>query len=195
MPARGDINPADIPGLLSYLLIVERDGDQFRNRLVGAALVRALGQEPTGKVIGASLPDPRSAAEARAIFQRVFRSGHPVFATGEFVFESGAKHTMSLLALPLSNDGKEVNMAISSLVGHFHLYEPRRGWLKDVPVKVCDIIEVTNAGHLEALALEWEQRCSPVPADEVQDMPELGIQGLGQANRQQEEGVSRDKGR
>jgi hypothetical protein len=164
MPARNEINPADIPQLLPYLAIMERAGDQFRTRLMGSALVTALGQDPTGTHVGHSLSDP-SAAEVRAIFECVFKTGHPVFATGEFVLKSsGATRALSMLVLPLSDDGERVNMSISSLVARFHVWRPSRGWLKDVPAKVCGMIEVENAEGLENLCLAWEQRCREEPA-------------------------------
>ena len=71
---------------------------------------------------------------------------------------------MSMLSLLLSNDAKLVNMALSSLVARFDLYQPSRGWLKNVPVTVCDIIEVKNAADLQRLCLEWEQQGPPVQA-------------------------------
>jgi hypothetical protein len=39
MPARTDIDPADIPQLLPYLTIAEKAGDQFRYRLKGTGVV------------------------------------------------------------------------------------------------------------------------------------------------------------
>jgi hypothetical protein len=156
-PARSEINPADIPSLLPHLLLVERAGDQFRNRLIGTAVVREVGFDATGKTIGGSQLDPRAVA-ARAIYERVFTAGRPVFTTGGFVFKSGIPHAMSLLSLPLSNDGKQVNMALSSFVARFDLYQPSRGWLKDVPVTVSDIVEVKSAVDLERLCLAWEQQ-------------------------------------
>jgi len=164
MPARSDVWPADIPALLPFLLLVEKTGNLLHNRLIGSALVRDLGQDPTGELTGTSLPDPNSAAEARAIFERVFTTGQPVFATGEFVFKSGDSHTMSLLALPLSDDGQHVNMAISTLIGRPRLCETPRGWLKDVPVNVCQISEVNTRAGLERLCTLWEERRFPAPA-------------------------------
>jgi hypothetical protein len=55
MPARSDMNPADIPRLLPYLLIVERAADQFRYRLVGSAIVDGLGYDATGGAVGSYL--------------------------------------------------------------------------------------------------------------------------------------------
>ena len=108
MPARPDLNPGDIPSLLPYLMIVEKAGDQFRYRLVGSAIVREVGHDATGSFAGSYFADPKDAAEARAIWERVFTAAHPIFATGEFCFKSGVNHSMSMLELPLSDDGMTV---------------------------------------------------------------------------------------
>src|SRR5262249_35694053 len=101
MPARGDINPADIPPLLPYIMFVERRGDQSRSRLVGSAIARGVGYDATGAAVGSYIIAPEAAAEARAIFQRVFTAACPVFATGAFIFKSRAHLNISLLTLPL----------------------------------------------------------------------------------------------
>jgi hypothetical protein len=54
MPARSDINPADFPLLLPYLVLVESVDDQFRYRLVGSAITRAAGYDPTGRAVGSN---------------------------------------------------------------------------------------------------------------------------------------------
>ncbi len=38
MPARGDINPADIPALLPHLGIIEKADGELRYRLIGTAM-------------------------------------------------------------------------------------------------------------------------------------------------------------
>jgi hypothetical protein len=163
MPARSDITPADIPLLLPYLMIVERDGDQFRYRLVGSAIARSVGYDATGVTVGSYLVAPEAAAEARTIFRRVFTAPCPVFATGEFIFKTGIPLNMSLLTLPLSEDGTAVNMSISTLAARFAgSLREKRGWLKGLPVKVSDVRDVTDAAQLEILCLEWDQRCRPL---------------------------------
>ena len=47
MPARKDINPAEIPVLLPYLVIVDKAEDRFRYRLVGTAVVEQFGHDFT----------------------------------------------------------------------------------------------------------------------------------------------------
>lgn len=77
--------------------------------------------------------------------------------------KSGADATMSLLVLPLSDDGTSVNMTISTLVPRFDARLPSRGWLREMPVKVCDIIDVGSAEQLKMLCLDWEQWVSSRP--------------------------------
>jgi hypothetical protein len=42
-PARSDLDPADIPALLPYMMLVEKVDDQFRYRLLGAPSRGSLG--------------------------------------------------------------------------------------------------------------------------------------------------------
>jgi hypothetical protein len=170
MPARSDIDAADIPDLLPYIMIVEKAGDQFRYRLVGTAINRIVGYEATGVTVGSYLAAPEAAAEARAIFQRVYMDACPVFATGEFTFKSGLHLRLSLLTLPLSEDGSAVNMSISTLVARFPAgLTEKRGWLERQPAKVDDVLEVRDAAELERFCREWEQRCEPVDEERLAD--------------------------
>jgi hypothetical protein len=170
MPARSDISPAEIPLLLPYIMIVERAGDQFRYRLVGSAIVRSVGYDATGVTVGSYVAAPEAAAEARAIFERVFVDACPVFATGEFIFKSGHHLNMSLLTLPLSEDGRVVNMSISTLATCFSdIAAPQRGWLAGLPAKVFDVTDIKNAAELEAICREWERCCEPVDEERPAD--------------------------
>jgi PAS domain len=149
MPARGDINPADIAPLLPYLMIVERAGDQFHYRQVGSGIAEAVGHDATGITVGTYIAAPETAAEVRAIFERVFTAAGPVFA----------KIDLSLLTAPLSEDGVVVDMAISTFAARFNAaFAPEPGWLKGLPVKVDRVLEVGDTAQLETLCREWEQR-------------------------------------
>src|SRR5262245_60948899 len=160
MPARSDLNPADIPLLLPDLVLVERAGDQLRYRLVGSAIAEGVGYGVTGAVVGSYIVEPKIAMEVRAIFERVFRAASPVFAAGQYVHKTGTNVDLSLLTAPLSEDGRVVNMSISTLAACFSAAPaPQRGWLEGLPVKVSYVIDVKDAADLETLCREWEQRC------------------------------------
>jgi hypothetical protein len=162
MPSRSDLSPGDIPALLPFLLIVGKAGAELRYRLAGSAVVQAAGYDATGNIVGSYLVSAKDAAEVRAIFERVFTAACPVFSAGEFIFKSGIRLNMSLLTLPLSDDGATVNMTVSTLVSRFApslVAQP--GWLKGLPANVYDVIEVGAAEELEKLCLEWERRSAP----------------------------------
>ena len=164
MPARSDINPADIPALLPYLIIVDKIDDRLRYRLVGTAAVQEIGRDPTGSIVG------ESSAASRAIYERVFTTAHPIFATCEFKAKSGGIINMSLLTLPLSDDGANVNMAISTLVSCFNLEgtastgwldsTASTDWLKGQPVKLGDVVDVAGLEDLEKRCLDWDRHCT-----------------------------------
>jgi hypothetical protein len=162
MPARSDLDPGDIPALLPHLMIVDKVEDRFRYRLVGTAVVRDVGHDATGSLIGSYICSaaPESAASAQAIYERVFATARPAFATGGFKTTSGAPHNMSLLVLPLSGDGANVNMAVSTLASRFKLgVTASDDWLQGLPVKVSDVADVKDAADLEKRCLEWERNC------------------------------------
>jgi hypothetical protein len=165
MPARGDVNPADIPLLLPHLILVERAGEQFRYRLVGSAIVRGVGYGITGGIVGSYIDTPEIGAEVRAIFEYAFIGASPIFATGRYIHKRGAGINLSLLTLPLSEDGRAVNMSISTLVARISAAPaPERGWLVGLHAKVSDVINVSNLTELRKLCLEWEQHGVP-PSD------------------------------
>ena len=139
-------------------MIVDKVDDQFRYRLIGTAAAREIGHELTGSFVGSYALE--CAAAARAIYERTFASAHPVFVTGEHKTNWGSIHNMSLLALPLSDDGTIVNMAVSTLASRFNFgVTPGTDWLKGAPVKVGDVVDVHDAAELQKRCLEWERHC------------------------------------
>ena len=161
MPARDDLNPAEIIPLLPHLIISERDGDQFRLRLFGTGAVHDLGFDATGYFAGEYLNNPSYYAEWRAIDETVCAHQDPLFVTGEFCFESlcsGSHHAWSAVILPLSDDGSTVNKIIASFVGR--LNPPiaiSREWLESQPAKVLRITEIKVPDALKQLCFEWER--------------------------------------
>jgi len=158
MPARRDINPADIPALLPYLVIVEKI-DHIRYRLAGTAVVREVGHELTGSFAGSVLSTIGSAAAEHPVYERAFTTGRPAFATGVFKIESGSAHNVSLLVLPLSDDGTNVNMALASLIARFNFDVPSTELKGGLSVAARDMANVDNAEELETRCLEWERYC------------------------------------
>jgi hypothetical protein len=160
MPARSDISPGDFPALLPYLGLVNKVDDQFRWRLVGTAAVREIGRDLTGSIVGSYNSSPGSAAALQSIFERAFESAHPVFATGEHKTKWGI-HNLSLLVLPLSDDETTVNMAVLTRVARYNFdVRASTDWLKGLPIRLRDVIDIDSAAELEKRCLDWERHCN-----------------------------------
>jgi hypothetical protein len=160
MPARRDLDPGDIGALLPYLTILDKVDGQFRYRLHGSAAAQEIGRDLTGGFVGSYVSTPESAEAMRAVCERVFTISNPVFTTGEFTIKSGASHNISVLLLPLSDDGVTVNMALPILVARFNLgVTASSGWLEGIPVKVRNVVDVSDTAELEKCCLDWERHC------------------------------------
>jgi hypothetical protein len=113
MPSRADIDPTEIPKLLSDVMLVERHDDgRYRYRLIGTENNRAHGLNATGKYLDEVLPGPDYSAHVLALYDRCVRERRPLYS--ECLFfppgrEEPERHT-KVLFLPLSSDGDNVNM-------------------------------------------------------------------------------------
>jgi len=167
MPARGDLDPIDFAPLLPYLMLVERVGLQYRYRLIGSGLTQQLGRDVTGAVVGSQFSNASEAiAVKRAIYDRVFAAPCAVLASVELVSSFGAVHNILQLLLPLSANGTEVDMVISTLIARFNMDSQERGNLKRLAAGVRDVFEVDDASELKRLCLEWELKRKGGPQQE-----------------------------
>jgi len=113
MPARADIDPADLKALLPNLMIYQVDGpDLYSLRLVGSAIVAFVGQDFTGKVAGSAMT-----AEAKhALYELlgdIVRTQTPRFRAGKaFWWQEKNYREYEACFLPLSTDGKSVNQIL-----------------------------------------------------------------------------------
>ncbi len=161
MPARRDLDPSGLRALLPYLTLIDRPDGQFRFRLVGTAVTQDLGRDMTGSFVGSYVSPPEYAAALVAIYERIFSTACPVFTTGEYRSASRAIHTVSRLILPLSDDGRTVNMVVFTRISRFsRSVSAGVDWLKGAPGKVCDVVDVRSVEEVEALSRDWEQQSS-----------------------------------
>jgi hypothetical protein len=161
MPARGDIDAAEIPFLLPYIAIVHKVDGEFRYRLARSAIARQFGRELTGNVLGSHVSNrEENIAALRAIGDRIITTAHPIFMTGRHVTNLGALHNVSFLMLPLSDDGSQVNMIIYTRVARFaRTAHASREWLASAIFKVGETVDVTNEADLEQCCLDWKRDC------------------------------------
>jgi hypothetical protein len=114
LPARADFDPIDFPAALPYLVLidVEPSPRRFRVRLVGTAVVDARGHDDIGRYY--------DEAEGAAV---MFERANQVTKSRRANFESGIAMTWSpksynkysVLSLPLSSDGENVDMLMHCL--------------------------------------------------------------------------------
>lgn len=115
MPARSDIDPAELGRLLPNLMLIEASegaGRRYRYRLVGTRVVQATGEDRTGRHF-----------DEVAFFQRfpnvlaqygaVLDNGRPQFMPEPFCNEAhGTVYDVERLMLPLSCSNGKVSMIL-----------------------------------------------------------------------------------
>jgi hypothetical protein len=125
MPARADLEPADIPDLLPDIALVDvLEAPPFlRYRLVGTRQCAARGFDPTGKPVteghlGRDLPGMRE--QVLANYRKVIDSGKPLFRDTSIaghdnrgdILLGGRLIARFTLFLPLGCDGGTVDMVL-----------------------------------------------------------------------------------
>ena len=115
LPGRGEFDPLEMPELLPNLTLfdVERAPLRFRIRLVGTAIVSAMGKDTTGLYLDQL--DRIEAVERRA--RELVESKGPYFLSDQPLSWTHRDYkTYSVLGLPLASDGKTVDMLLYSML-------------------------------------------------------------------------------
>lgn len=110
-PSRADIDPTEIPLLLPYVGLVDvfRNPLRFRYRLTGTQISSAYGKELTGRYLDEIDLDGHQ-REIIDEYRTVAESGQPLCAIWDYQRNDGRHLHYERLALPLSSDGKTVDM-------------------------------------------------------------------------------------
>jgi hypothetical protein len=131
MPRRRDIDPLEMPPrLLPHLQLIELgERGRLRLRLVGTAIVDAVGKDATGRYL-----DEAFEGDARRFLEElcrtVLRERRPVAASCWQPRAKGPALGMTWLATPLSENDREANMILSATT--FRFARPRS--LGDLPL-------------------------------------------------------------
>jgi hypothetical protein len=118
MPSLQDIYLASIANLLPRIFIYKASSDRTGHilQLVGQELVRFVGRDLTGRPAGSMMP-PYSAALISKILDTVVAKRAPRFRAGKTHWHKDKPHrSFEACFLPLSNDGKTVNLILGALV-------------------------------------------------------------------------------
>ncbi len=112
LPARTDIDPAELRFVLGHLLLLDvlRNPLQFRVRLQGTELEWWIGGSITGQTLE-NLPSPSLRETAYELLSATVESRAPVHRIGEEIVADLPRRYEALL-LPLARDGRNVNMVL-----------------------------------------------------------------------------------
>jgi len=112
-PRRADIDPIDIPQLLSRLIIVDvvPDPRRFVYRLVGTKEVEVRGFDPTGKSVAEGFIGP-TREDALGWYDLTVRTLQPQYDARPYVSTNGKWVNDETLFLPLSDDGVAANRVL-----------------------------------------------------------------------------------
>jgi hypothetical protein len=113
MPARADIDPAEIVPLLPGIMLVDVVADErrFVYRLVGTREAAMRGRDPTGRSVAEGFYGA-SAEASVASYQDVVTRRSVRLERREFVTPDGRLGREQVILLPLSDDEHRVNMII-----------------------------------------------------------------------------------
>lgn len=107
---RGDIDPVDIPHLLSHLMLVEvvDDARRYVYRLVGTEEVEMRGRDPTGQSVIDGFFGP-SLENALFWYDSTVNTRTPQYNDKPYISTNGRWVSDETLFLPLSDDGTRIN--------------------------------------------------------------------------------------
>ncbi len=112
-PRREDIAPEELGDLLPWVVLVDVVGEppRFRVRLAGTGVVREYGAEMTGMFLDEM---DLGVARNRSLddHRRAVREFRPVVGSFDFEKRDGRWVSYERITLPLSADGKTVNMLL-----------------------------------------------------------------------------------
>lgn len=113
MPARADIDPAEIKPLLAYILLTDLHYDPLRAyfRLVGTAVAEVAGRDLTGQWLHEAEVDGGVELWLRN-YDRLARERAPVYGRTRATVQRGDERIFEWILLPLSSDGETVDKVL-----------------------------------------------------------------------------------
>jgi hypothetical protein len=116
MPARRDIDPAELRSVLPYLMLIDVEaGPRFRYRLFGTAVVEAVGMDPTGRYIDEVMIGAYKTF-LLGLYHDMLTMKKPIYSTSIYGTKRETKLWTQRLMLPLSSDGANVDKVFACQV-------------------------------------------------------------------------------
>lgn len=111
MPARADLDPADIVQILPHVILLDVRVDplDFRYRLIGTLIVSNLNRNLTGQWMR-DIPHQAPPSIIYGACRQVVEARHPISSTVPYIGPNKSFYSAEDVIMPLSVDGKTVNM-------------------------------------------------------------------------------------
>ena len=112
-PAREDVDPVDFKFALGRVSLIDViDGPRrYRYRLASTSTTKHLGYELTGKYTD-EIPEKELRSHLEHLYDETVSTAAPVYAKEKATFD-GRLWESEMLMLPLSSDGRRINMIMS----------------------------------------------------------------------------------
>jgi hypothetical protein len=116
-PSRADFDVLDFKYVIGQLALIDVSYDplRFRFRLHGTGISQRVGYEMTGKEVD-DLPSPLVRASVRRHYSEVVGRRTPIVEARERQIRDDSIVDSEALALPLSSDGKTIDMLMVGVV-------------------------------------------------------------------------------
>ena len=126
-PARGDIDPVEIPEVLGYVNIfdVQNDPREYRVRLNGSNIAEMLGKDITGQYCS-TITSGEDAARCKKAFDICADRCIPVMVETTLAFCGKPYMVQTFILLPLSGDSEQVDMIVTAHSFHAGGSAPRQ---------------------------------------------------------------------
>lgn len=137
MPARADVEPLELGDILGDFGLIDvepRDPPRFRYRLIGTNMVEFFGRDFTGETVEQS-KSGNYARKLLELYRECAQLGTPVYWEGVFEYQNRTHWRVKRLLLPLSSDGRTVDMILFSTT-----FAPRHGKRRRHPGQTADAI-------------------------------------------------------
>lgn len=115
-PSRADFTPSDLRQWLGNIILIDihEETGRYFVRLGGSFITHDIGMEISGKFYDDFL-DPAVYANIKDGFQKIIDSKQPFYFHGAFLEPPKRVRDFYRLILPLSSDGKTINMVMLGL--------------------------------------------------------------------------------
>lgn len=122
MPSRLDVVPAELTRFLGDIILVDIEQPlRLRYRLVGSNITATMQRDQTGRYFD-EIYEPALCERVTESYRWVIAQLKPLRTFGAAFYPDKHFYNYETLLLPLSADGRQVNMVLGGLV--FHLSKP-----------------------------------------------------------------------